>query len=349
MTRTFKLNFYIMEAETQNTFEYLSCFYVCEFYNTLYKMVANTKPNDFVMEYIRAANVYAQSISSATDSKYYDKSVGSLIKYFAEKDKRYKFTYNSFHEYVAKTVIPKNYQDKVNLEKSIFFTHKLIIELVISLSKQMTNVEGISKVIKTRNTENTKYFIQIARAILVDYRTRTFNEFGTSGTKVSQEAIANEKLKDDNKRLIDQNAHLSSKIETYKKDINDLKDELEEVLEKEADYRKVIALLRAQVKTAQAELERLKNVKPAQIVKKSPPLEEPVKQININKSPEVSKSPEVIDYKTETESEYETESESESESESDNENKSEPKPDGEYALTPKFNRFKMDREAFFNS
>jgi hypothetical protein len=335
-----------MEAETQNTFEYLSCFYVCEFYNTLYKMVANTKPNDFVMEYIRAANVYAQSISSATDSKYYDKSVGSLIKYFAEKDKRYKFTYNSFHEYVAKTVIPKNYQDKVNLEKSIFFTHKLIVELVISLSKQMTNVEGISKVIKTRNTENTKYFIQIARAILVDYRTRTFNEFGTSGTKVSQEAIANEKLKDDNKRLIDQNAHLSSKIETYKKDINDLKDELEEVLEKEADYRKVIALLRAQVKTAQAELERLKNVKPAQIVKKSPP-EEPVKQINISKSPEVRKSPEVIDYKTETETE--TESESDTESESETETKSEPKPDGEYTLTPKFNRFKMDREAFFNS
>jgi len=321
-----------------NVFEYIACFYVNEIYNSVYNMAKQKNPPDFIKIYIQDTHTYINSIS-AISTKFYDKSIDSLIKYINDKERKYEFIFNSFHMFVAKLITPETFHPKLTQEKAIFYTHGLIVDLVTTLGKVMTHTDDIGRIVKYRNTDNIKHFKQHAKAILAKFRLKTYNGFidNKPSSGITNDAVLIEELKDEVAKLKKDVSYYKKKVDDLERDLDDREEDIIDLEDKEKDYRKLISMLRVQSRQKSLTKKELNSLPQKTRPTIEVPKIEEIKHSSSENESEESKS---------SESE---ESESESEPEQETKPKTKPEPEQEPKQPAVTKRFRsIDKNAFFN-
>lgn len=231
-----------MDKDTTELFDYIACYYTDEIYNKIYTAVISTitKAEDPAAKFLKTYEIYHRSIETTE----FDNSVKKLYTYCNSKNKNYNFNYTSFVIYVAKHV--SHPETKFGKEMAEDTVHKVIVNLLATIKITIINKINTIVLKKERNIKHAMEIKTVMKACLNEFKKNRLTDHAkrTGSHAVPPSAIENEELRSANVALSNENEKLQKKIKHLKDDIDELNDELDRFEEREAEFKRLIELLR---------------------------------------------------------------------------------------------------------
>ena len=305
----------------EDLLEIVSCYIIDEFYNKIYKSVCNKNIHShekIQVDYVNTLNIY---ITRIKDTEFYDSWFSKLTTYYnVHTNNKFNFNINSLNLLFAKFVTAEKNQKQLSTSRDLCkkITNKFMINSITLIGQFMTNESEIKKIIWHRSASVIEEFKLKAKAALNTVRFRNMNEglHTHNSLSLTHEAIEIQKLHDECDHYKKTIEKLERKLKEYEDEVDELNDnydqiekELDKMHQKEADYIKLVTLLRSDKRVKDTTYNVEEESKKSSYVK-------PIKKFKPNKSKKVESE-------SERESESESSESSESESESDDETESE--------------------------